>query len=166
MSDIKSLADECRRFAAALPTWQRDGFNAAIDALAQAAQPAAQPAEMTERDQFDLASWHTRLAELADEYYATGSTAPAKHRARAALLLHALDCATGWRARSAIAAAPHPAPAAPTDERALFEAHIAKDCGDLSKFGSGKHIHYCNSAVNNAWTGWQARARIARGEQA
>ena len=44
------------------------------------------------------------------------------------------------------------------DERAAFEAWIRKDCGDLSTFGSGQNIHYSNSAVNNAWTGWKARA--------
>lgn len=48
-----------------------------------------------------------------------------------------------------------------TDDRAAFEAWIAKDCGDLSTFGSGKNIHYRNSAVNNAWTGWQAHAALA-----
>lgn len=44
------------------------------------------------------------------------------------------------------------------DERAAFEAWIKKDCGDLSTFGSGQNIHYSNTAVNNAWTGWKARA--------
>jgi hypothetical protein len=42
-----------------------------------------------------------------------------------------------------------------------FEAWIARECGDLSTFGSGKNIHYCNSAVNNAWTGYQEAARRA-----
>lgn len=46
-------------------------------------------------------------------------------------------------------------------ERQAFEAHIKKDCGDLRTFGSGLHIHYRNSAVNNAWTGWHARAALA-----
>lgn len=46
----------------------------------------------------------------------------------------------------------------PQDERAAFEAWIRKDCGDLTTFGSGPNVHYRNSAVNNAWTGWQARA--------
>ena len=43
-----------------------------------------------------------------------------------------------------------------------FEAWISKGCGDLSKFGNGNHIHYQNSAVNNAWTGWQAATKAER----
>lgn len=49
----------------------------------------------------------------------------------------------------------------PPDERAAFESWIKKDGGDLSTFGSGANLHYKNSAVNNAWTGWKARAAIA-----
>ena len=45
-------------------------------------------------------------------------------------------------------------------ERALFEAHIAKDCGDLSTFGSGPNMHYCNSGVNHEWIGWKTRAAL------
>lgn len=48
-----------------------------------------------------------------------------------------------------------------SDERAAFEAEIRKDAGDLSTFGSGSNLHYCNSAVNNAWGGWKARAALA-----
>lgn len=48
-----------------------------------------------------------------------------------------------------------------TDERAAFEAWIRKDGGDLSTFGHAPDMHYRNSAVNNAWTGWQARAIAA-----
>ena len=48
------------------------------------------------------------------------------------------------------------------DTRAAFEAWIRKDCGDLSTFGSGANIHYQNSAVNNAWTGWQAAYAASR----
>jgi hypothetical protein len=48
-----------------------------------------------------------------------------------------------------------------TDNRKAFEAWIAKDRGDLSTFGSGKNMHYLNSAVNNAWSGWQEAARQA-----
>lgn len=44
--------------------------------------------------------------------------------------------------------------------REAFEAYITKDRGDLSTFGSGKNLHYRNSAVNNAWEGWQARDRL------
>lgn len=40
--------------------------------------------------------------------------------------------------------------------REAFEAWISKDGGDLTKFGAGQHVHYLNSAVNNAWTGWKA----------
>ncbi len=58
-----------------------------------------------------------------------------------------------------------PAPE-PTSERVAFEAWIAKDCGDLSTFGSGQNIHYKNSAVNNAWTGWKARAGRADAQPA
>jgi hypothetical protein len=75
---------------------------------------APQAAELTERDHFDLARWHHRLGELADAYYEAGRTAPARQRARAELMLHALDCATGWRARSALAA--RAVPAAPTKD--------------------------------------------------
>ena len=46
-------------------------------------------------------------------------------------------------------------------EREAFESWIKKDCGDLSTFGSGAHQHYRNSAVNNAWIAWQARASLA-----
>ncbi len=46
-------------------------------------------------------------------------------------------------------------------EREAFERHIAKDCGDLTTFGSGSNLHYRNSAVNNAWAGWIARAALA-----
>lgn len=71
---------------------------------------------MTERDQFDLARWHQRLGELADAYYEAGRTNPARQRARAELMMHALDCATGWRARSAAAhAAADPAPTVPAE---------------------------------------------------
>lgn len=71
------------------------------------------PAEpMTERDQFDFARWHKHLGELADEYYAAGQTSQARGRARAALMFHALDAATGWRARSALAATLPPSPKA------------------------------------------------------
>jgi hypothetical protein len=45
--------------------------------------------------------------------------------------------------------------------REAFEAWIARECGDLSTFGSGANIHYRNSAVNNAWTGWQEASRRA-----
>jgi hypothetical protein len=51
-----------------------------------------------------------------------------------------------------------PQPAVAQQERQAFEAWVAKDCGDLRKFGSSANPHYSNSAVNNAWTGWQARA--------
>lgn len=40
--------------------------------------------------------------------------------------------------------------------RTAFEAYIRKDAGDLSTFGQGATMHYRNSAVNNAWLGWQA----------
>jgi hypothetical protein len=46
-------------------------------------------------------------------------------------------------------------------EREAFEAEIRKDAGDLSTFGSGVNLHYRNSAVNNAWGGWKARAALA-----
>jgi len=71
-------------------------------AVHTAAAELARP--MTERDQFDMAMWHARLGELADAYYEAGRTNPARQRARADLMLHALECATGWRTRSALAA--------------------------------------------------------------
>lgn len=71
----------------------------------------------------------------------------------------------GELAREILATMQEPAQQAvePTDERTAFEAWIAKDGGDLSKFGRGPNIHYRNSAVNNAWTGWKACAKIAAG---
>jgi len=50
---------------------------------------------------------------------------------------------------------------ASASEREQFEAYIRKDRGNLSTFGSGQNLHYCNSAVNNAWGGWMARAASA-----
>lgn len=46
-------------------------------------------------------------------------------------------------------------------EREAFEAFIRKDAGDLNTFGSGANVHYQNSAVNNAWGGWKARAALS-----
>jgi len=46
-------------------------------------------------------------------------------------------------------------------EREAFEAWIKKDGGDLSTFGSGQNTHYRNSAVNNAWVAWKARASLS-----
>jgi hypothetical protein len=43
-----------------------------------------------------------------------------------------------------------------SDDRTAFEAWLSKDGSDPSKFGSGQHAHYRNSAVNNAWVGWKA----------
>ena len=62
------------------------------------------------------------------------------------------------RILSVIAESAAPVVREPQDERAAFEAWIRKDSGDLTTFGSGSNMHYRNSAVNNAWTGWQARA--------
>ena len=56
--------------------------------------------------------------------------------------------------------APQPAPA-PLSEREAFEAWIKKEGGDLSTFGALPNMHYRNSAVNNAWVTWKARAAIA-----
>jgi len=39
--------------------------------------------------------------------------------------------------------------------REMFEAWISQDCGDLTTFGYGANMHYRNSAVNNAYEGWQ-----------
>lgn len=77
---------------------------ASIDALARSTDASSEP--MTERDHFDFARWQSKLGELADAYYEAGRTNPARRRARAALMLHATDCATGWRARSALATPP------------------------------------------------------------
>ena len=57
-------------------------------------------------------------------------------------------------------AAPLPAPA-PLNEREAFEAWIKKDGGDLGTFGTPPNMHYRNSAVNNAWVAWKARAALA-----
>lgn len=67
----------------------------------------------------------------------------------------------GDMVRNLLAARSQPA-AQGIDERAAFEKHIRKDCGDLTTFGYGSNMHYRNSAVNNAWTGWQARAALAQ----
>lgn len=71
-----------------------------------------------------------------------------------------------WRKALREVFAVHPAPAEQPgavglSEREAFEKWIAKDCGDLTTFGGGKNIHYRNSAVNNAWEGWNARAALA-----
>lgn len=62
--------------------------------------------------------------------------------------------------RAALAAPKALAPDAAA-ERAAFEKMIAKDCGDLSTFGSGQHVHYRNSGVNHEWIGWSRRAALA-----
>lgn len=41
-------------------------------------------------------------------------------------------------------------------QRNAFEAEIRRDCGDLTTFGTGQHVHYRNSAVNNSWCGFQS----------
>ncbi|WP_219209484.1 hypothetical protein [Variovorax boronicumulans] len=51
-------------------------------------------------------------------------------------------------------------------EREQFEAWVKEDRGDLRTFGSGSNMHYRNSAVNQAWTGWHRRATLAAGSQA
>ena len=57
---------------------------------------------------------------------------------------------------------PQPAPApAPLSEREAFEAWIKKEGGDLGTFGALPNMHYRNSAVNNAWVAWKARAALA-----
>ena len=63
-------------------------------------------------------------------------------------------------AGSKLYTAPQPAPAS-LSERDAFEAWIKKDGGDLSTFGTTPNMHYRNSAVNNAWVAWQARAALA-----
>lgn len=79
--------------------------------------PAQEPAEvMTERDHFEFARWHSRLGELADAYYAAGGTNPARWRARAELMQHALDAATGWRVRSAASVQQQAAQAEPVQK--------------------------------------------------
>lgn len=45
-------------------------------------------------------------------------------------------------------------------ERENFEAWIASEGGDPQTFGSGQHMHYRNSAVNNAWVAWCRRAAL------
>jgi hypothetical protein len=51
-------------------------------------------------------------------------------------------------------AATKPGEADLTAIRAKFEEWIRSDSGDLRTFGSGANMHYSNSAVNNAWTGY------------
>jgi hypothetical protein len=87
----------------------------ALGELLATPQPAAPEEPMTERDHFDFALWHKKLGELADAYYEAGRTAPARQRARADLMLHACDAATGWRLRSDASArtAAQAAPAVP-----------------------------------------------------
>lgn len=50
--------------------------------------------------------------------------------------------------------------------REAFEAWIRRDCGDLTMFGNPPNQHYKNSAVNNAWLGWQAATRDAAPQSA
>lgn len=78
----------------------------ALSDRAVAPAPSDETQAMTESDHWDYVRWQQELVRLADEYYATGSTSPARERARATLVYHALDCATGWRARSAVARLP------------------------------------------------------------
>lgn len=99
-----------------------------------AAQPATVPAPMSEAQALEIAGRVSTCVEAIRE-------AEAFHRSP-----------------SPVASAAGPMPA----DREAFEAWIAKDGGDLSKFGTGVNTHYYNSAVNNAWTGWQARARIGQ----
>lgn len=103
------------------------GWPKCNEAPAQPQQAEASPATLTERDHFDLALWHKKLGELADAYYEAGRTHPARQRARAALMLHALDCATGWRARSA-----KPQQAEPVTVEAVAEVVRTEDGLDLS----------------------------------
>ena len=63
-------------------------------------------------------------------------------------------------ARAVLAKWGTPQPA-PLSEREAFEAWIEKDGGDLSTFGTPPNMHYRNSAVNNAWVAWKARAALA-----
>lgn len=42
-----------------------------------------------------------------------------------------------------------------------FEEIIAKDCGDLSTFGTGANMHYKNSYVNHEWIGYKMGHRAA-----
>lgn len=65
-----------------------------------------------------------------------------------------------YSTRIPLYAAPQPAPA-PLREREAFEAWIKKDGGDLGTFGTPPNMHYRNSAVNNAWVAWKARAALA-----
>lgn len=66
---------------------------------------------------------------------------------------------TDDQARSILAhvdsAAPSAAEPVAMALREAFEARIKQNCGDLTTFGHGEHMHYRNSAVNNAWCGWK-----------
>jgi hypothetical protein len=66
--------------------------------------------------------------------------------------------AKGEAALALLRSEPEPTPE--PGERERFEAWIAKDGGDLSMFGYGQHKHYKNSAVNQSWVAWQARASL------
>ncbi|MFG0610785.1 hypothetical protein [Delftia sp. WSY_14] len=120
----------------------------AAPALEAPAAPVRQPLTRDE-----IAAWAAETLEEVD-YPVLCKTAPCAYE-----LLNLLE--TFARAHGITAAAPQ-APAAPSaDEREAFEAWIKKDGGDLSTFGSGQNRHYNNSAVNNAWTGWSSRAKLA-----
>jgi ribosomal protein L7/L12 len=99
------------------------------------------------------------------------STPPAPAKREETLTRQLIDAAFGklesewWSkpdlfAEGARFATPAPTATAEPSEREAFEAHIRKDCGDLRTFGRGQHLHYLNSAVNNAWGGWMARATL------
>jgi hypothetical protein len=116
------------------------------ESLSAAPAPVAHDREpMTERDHFDFARWQQRLGDLADAYYEAGSTAPARQRARAALMLHAVDCATGWRARSQ-AAQTTPAPVEQPDIATAVAAErercarIADDMDHSTDGAIARHI--------------------------
>jgi hypothetical protein len=175
MSDIKSLADEAKRLVRqvryvctghAYNIHERaaavDAAIAAIDALAQAAQPAAQPerfsaVSLTREDWRELGTLLCSISDNLGDMPITDEYA-AKACARADALLSKLD---------RFAADPHPAPAAPTDERALFEAAaIANDPDAYLRRSLVNDDAYAGEVMGTAWRLWQARARIARGEQA
>lgn len=121
-----------------------------------AAPPAAPADEWRQAIEDELICYHIGTAQSFPDAKAALKNLIDWH------VLVALDPAVSSDAQALIDKGKSAAPAVPlTDERAAFEAWIRKDCGDLTTFGSGSNMHYRNSAVNNAWTGWHARAVLS-----
>ena len=161
----------------------------ALALLAKWGRPAAEPsrfgspelqamiiARCVEKDQADsgfdyktaadILSGKTVSDEAVRKFVAASRWAHDERAALSATLLAMHGVLTSREAEIALLkqalleaeSAPQPAP---LSEREAFEAWIEKDGGDLGTFGTPPNMHYRNSAVNNAWVAWKARAALA-----